>query len=74
MNTFKKFAASLAAFTAAASLGVGSLSVSAANLTEVNTDLLADQATAEEEFVASFDNPQRGQSRKSLSRQRCFLN
>ena len=52
MNVLKKFAVSLTALTTLAILGIGSFSVSANELTEVNMNLLADTATEEEQFIA----------------------
>lgn len=54
MNILKKFAVSLTALTTLATLSIGSFSVSANELTKVNTNLLSDTATAEDKFVASY--------------------
>lgn len=58
MDRLKKFAASLTAITTLATLGIGGFSVSAnEQLTNVNENLLADTATAEDEFIASYAKP-----------------
>ncbi len=54
MNVLKKFAVSLTALTTLATLGIGSFSVSANEPANANMNLLADTATEEEAFIASY--------------------
>lgn len=56
MQFFKKTAAFLAALSTISALGVGAVTASAADIEDINNDIIADQANSEELFVASFDN------------------
>ena len=56
MSNFKKVAAALTAITSMASLGVGTISASAADLDAINEKILNDTASDEEKFVAEYAN------------------
>lgn len=56
MKSVKSFAAVLTALTTIAALGVGTITAGAAEIDEINRDIIADQANSDELFVASFDN------------------
>ena len=55
IKNIKTLAASIASFTTVATMGIGCISASANGLTKVDIDLLADTATVEEKFVASYE-------------------
>ena len=56
MTTLKKLVAALTAITSMASLGVGTISASAADLDAINEKILNDTASNEEKFVAEYAN------------------
>ncbi len=56
MTTIKKLIAALTAITSMASLGVGTISASAADLDAINEKILNDTASDEEKFIAEYAN------------------
>ena len=56
MDNFKKAIAALTAIISMASLGVGTISASAADLDAINEKILNDTASDEEKFIAEYAN------------------
>ena len=56
MTKMKKLIAALTAITSMVSLGVGTISASAADLDAINEKILNDTASDEEKFIAEYAN------------------